>query len=299
MYWGGPRLANFIAANLYGPEVHSIYRWRKQHSITLYDGINIENFKMAANIYSHSMKNAKLTQVPVELSEDETVIIKKITYDEKTDSFIGFCGIEEDNHQCMTNIAIKVGDGEHGYQQIVNAFTNYRIGNYARVVMINPVHPNLPKIPIFNMTSCNSFDAGIVQSQAFLNEQYYNEHLKDILGPLIGFASDGDSRRRKMFLAVSTSNEGERFQPIPSDYGFIFTAKKKVIEDSYTISGLCDQDFIHNHKKLVNHLDRKARNLRMGNYSVHLNHIREVYEKYPSESHGITKSDIDRDDRQN
>ena len=30
---GGPRIATFVAINLGGPEIHSIYRWRNQHRI--------------------------------------------------------------------------------------------------------------------------------------------------------------------------------------------------------------------------------------------------------------------------
>ena len=30
---GGPRIATFVAINLGGPEIHSIYRWRNQHHI--------------------------------------------------------------------------------------------------------------------------------------------------------------------------------------------------------------------------------------------------------------------------
>ena len=30
---GGPRIATFVAINLGGPEIHSMYRWRNQHRI--------------------------------------------------------------------------------------------------------------------------------------------------------------------------------------------------------------------------------------------------------------------------
>ena len=30
---GGPTIATFVAINLGGPEIHSIYRWRNQHRI--------------------------------------------------------------------------------------------------------------------------------------------------------------------------------------------------------------------------------------------------------------------------
>ena len=37
----------------------------------------------------------------------------------------------------------------------------------------------------------------------------------------------------------------------------------------------------------------------MGSSIVHINHLRQVYERLPVESHGLARADIDRDDRQN
>lgn len=38
LLWGGPRVATFVAINLCGPEIHSIYRWRNQHLVHLDKG---------------------------------------------------------------------------------------------------------------------------------------------------------------------------------------------------------------------------------------------------------------------
>lgn len=35
LFWGGPRIANFVTINLGGPEIHSIYRWHNQHRTEL------------------------------------------------------------------------------------------------------------------------------------------------------------------------------------------------------------------------------------------------------------------------
>ena len=32
LMWGGPRLANFVALNVFGPEVHSIFRWWRKNT---------------------------------------------------------------------------------------------------------------------------------------------------------------------------------------------------------------------------------------------------------------------------
>ena len=52
-------------------------------------------------------------------------------------------------------------------------------------------------------------------------------------------------------------------------------------------------------KKLVNHLVHQSRSMRMGKYLVHLNHVREVYEKYQFTVHGLLSTDTDGDDKQN
>ena len=97
-----------------------------------------------------------------------------------------------------------------------------------------------------------------------------------------------------MFLDSSMSTSGTRFQPIPRKFGFIYTAKKKVEDESYTIEKLSDADYIHCHKKLVNHSDHNARMLMMGTYHIHLNSIQQVFDMFPAAKYGLTKGDVER-----
>ena len=62
---------------------------------------------------------------------------------------------------------------------------------------------------------------------------------------------------------------------------------------------MCDQDYVHNHKKLLNPLDHATRVLRMGEHLVHMNHLQLVSEVFPFADHGLGVSDIERRDRQN
>ena len=89
-----------------------------------------------------------------------------------------------------------------------------------------------------------------------------------------------------------------RFQSIPRQLGFIFIASMFVNKDSYSLHHICDSDYIHCHKKLINHLDQDARIFTMGNFLVHLNHIQCVYDTFPAASHELSKCDVDRDDKQ-
>ena len=62
---------------------------------------------------------------------------------------------------------------------------------------------------------------------------------------------------------------------------------------------LCDQDYIHNHKKLLNPLDHATRVLTMGPYLVHMNSLKLIHDVFPLDEHGLGSSDIERRDRQN
>lgn len=61
---------------------------------------------------------------------------------------------------------------------------------------------------------------------------------------------------------------------------------------------MCDQDYVHNHKKLLNPLDHATRVLRMCEYLVHMNHLQLVSEVFPFVHHGLGVSDIERPYRQ-
>ena len=55
LIWGGPRLATFVVSNLFGPKIHSLYRWRSRDCITLEGGINHADMSQIAVIYSESI----------------------------------------------------------------------------------------------------------------------------------------------------------------------------------------------------------------------------------------------------
>ena len=299
LLWGGPRIANFVAMNMFGPEIHTIFRWRKEHTKPLILGLSEQNFIVMQEIYLNTMKN-DLPRVPVLIAEDETAVEGKIEYDQAKDAMLGFCGRQGIDHQCEDNVEIVVGDGEHGYQQIVDAFQTYKIGTQARVMIINPLHPDMPKLPILMHPTCNRFDSEFVKGQWDQTDHLYITHIEASIGPLIGRSSDGDARRRKLMLLNASSLQGHRYQPIPREYGFIFSCRKETHQDeSYSIRDLFDQDFIHNVKKMINHLYHATREMKIGPYDVHKNHIAQVYQVFGIVEHGLSQEDVLRNDRQN
>ena len=77
-----------------------------------------------------------------------------------------------------------------------------------------------------------------------------------------------------------------KFQPVSRDLVFVFTCRREDQPNgSYVLCGLCDQDYIHNHKKLLNPFDHASRVLTMGPYLVHMNHLHLVHETFPLDDH--------------
>ena len=165
LLWGGPRVATFVAINLCGPEIHSIYRWRNQHLVNLDGGFDENNFKVLGKLYKEAMNNLGVKHVPVLAAEDETAILGQISYSERTDELLGFCGVTGADHKCLDYFTVVVGNGEQGYNTIVNAFNEYKIGPFARAIILNPLHPKLPRIPVLIMPTCNRFDHEFVFRQ--------------------------------------------------------------------------------------------------------------------------------------
>ena len=206
LLWGGPRIANFVAINLGAPEIHSIYCWRNQHHTELDGGIKETNFKQLSVLYKEATARGKVGPVPALAAEDETGIIGQISYNQRTDEPLGFCGVKGTEHKCLDYFTVSVGEGEEGYKSIVNAFEQCKIGTYRRAILLNPLHPKLPRIAVLTMPTCNKFDHTFVYRQWQDVEQLYEQELKPIMGPLIGHSSDGDSRQRKIMLQLASNN---------------------------------------------------------------------------------------------
>ena len=66
-----------------------------------------------------------------------------ITYYQETDTLQGMCGLKGDNHQCLEELEVLVGEGVEGYNTMVNVFDNYAAAPYASAVLLNALHPDI------------------------------------------------------------------------------------------------------------------------------------------------------------
>ena len=275
-------------------------------------GVHEDNFVLAAHIYKETKKQLGIDGlILTQMSEDETQIINQPSWFVEGDCIIGFCGRHctnkcakvagcrkrgecESVHQCDhtgTN-HVKIGTGESGYDIMESQYQSMRVATNLRVVIINPLHPQLPRLPILLMGTCNAFAAAdFVRPQWILLEALYDKHLAPVLGPMIGHASDGDPRRRKLQRADMLRKGDNMFTLEPPS----FTHSMRVFTDTNgqeQFRDLHDQDYIHCGKKLINALHQSSRVLTVGpQKTAHMNHLTAVMDDTTNLSHGLRSGD--------
>ena len=90
------------------------------------------------------------------------------------------------------------------------------------------------------------------------------------------------------------SSEGPR---LSVDWeGWVFTSAINIHGEA---TGLHDQDYIHNGKKLLNPLDSNVKTLRLGADMALHQQVCQVFNRFTVDQHGLLQEDYDRKDRQN
>ena len=79
--------------------------------------------------------------------------------------------------------------------------TQNQVATMGRCMMFIPLHRKLPAAVVFLAPTCNKFTAeGYVDPQWKAVREICNRVLGPVVGRIIGHASDGDARRRKLML---------------------------------------------------------------------------------------------------
>jgi hypothetical protein len=176
---------------------------------------------------------------------------------------LGFCG-KKDNHTCAVGLQIKVGDEETGFNNITEAFDNYVVGHQARCIIVNPLVDKFPRLCILATSTCNKFDASWVRQQWDALRSMWDVYCLESVGPLLGHASDGDSRRRKLMIEDYTGKGSQGPRQNLHWEGFILSHGESMSTGVTHAHGLHDKDYIHNLKKGVNPLDSCNRLMKLG-----------------------------------
>ena len=145
------------------------------------------------------MKEAR--PMPDEKAEDETAIVARPEYDRASDVIWGYCGKKRPDHKCGENYLIPVANDQGAYDRLVLAMSESKLAPYARVIMVDPLHKDLPEMVLHLQPTCNCFDHNFVLHQWLLFDRPTETFLDLILGPDVGKASDADSCRRKLHLS--------------------------------------------------------------------------------------------------
>ncbi|KAL2630167.1 hypothetical protein R1flu_014853 [Riccia fluitans] len=230
------------------------------------------NFEEVAKILTAAKALHGITRdIAVILAKDETWVKPTMRWEARRDMLIGFCG-DKDNHVCKMGLEVEVGFGESGYSKIVESFEQKIQGSYARVVIVNPLHEKLPRLIVYASVTCNSFIASWVRDHWKGLKQRWDKCRRQVVGPVLGHASDGDARRRKLMLEDYLGSEGQRWT-----VGWDGWVLSGIVLDSRDMYALGDQDPIHNGKKMINPLDKSSYPIVLGDFHACLEHVQLVY----------------------
>lgn len=338
-----------LQANLNVPSERTLSRTNKdaQDGIEHFKaGFATSNWKTLRTIYE-AVKEANPNIKPTLwfCAEDETRVRIHPGYCERTDCITGYCGVDckgkcetikecrEDKccprvHQCdsygdMGLFVIGPDDPPgRAYERIKEITETCRKGNSLRVMILNPLDPAWPRLVCGFYDTCMAFSAKkYVAKQWTQVEILFDRILAPVIGPLVGNASDGDPRRRKLMLfhAIKATPddvkclcrydllEGEAMNGECNDctmvrYGldtpsFTMQAWKMTDkEGNFHIRNIMDQDYIHCGKKGINCMHHPSRALCMGpGLYPHFNSITSHMTAASRDKHGLNKGDNSRD----
>ena len=258
-----PRGYEFLRLNLNGPAVRTIQQY------SALDGINYEFkiggpsedcFRFVGEVYRRiSEKCGYVSKIGAELCEDETRVTGRLAYDEANDCIVGLCG-SVSHSECdpeFSYVSLTGLENDIAIEKILNA-ASQEPATYARAVVVNPCNRKFPRLTVMLQGTCLRFDSSYVQNQWDAMEALYKKYIDPYLGPLIAHASDGDSRRRKLFLEYL----GNR-------------SFKQILESEDNIDShvLADSDYLHCGKKNYNQLDSSRALLVIGKRIVSMNDL--------------------------
>ena len=310
----GQKIYNFVATTLNCGHERTARRWvSESHATTGYfvAGVHRSNFVLLRDLYKSTMSSKQIVgPIPCMLAEDETSLNCVLQWDSSTDQVVGSCGklcglgcttIKDcrrkgcmDPHSCVYDtdtLALIIGDDGNSFARLSEYIKKSKIARQLRVIIINPLHKDLPKIPLVVIGTCSTYSyAEYLRSQWQAVEALFDTVFNPIGLFQHGHSSDGDSRRRLAYFEHGKSTFGTRYG-IDAD-GFTFSGQVSV---GGKVMLNLDQDYFHVIKKLWNAANHPSRLLRIGpKMHASLESLRVVIRNVPQAEHGCKESDLDR-----
>ena len=151
-------MCDLFSLNFGGPN-YSFIKCVNQKDVQFVLGEHVDIFWSVAQIYKQAKEtHGIIGPIPVILAEDETKVKDRVAWYHCWDRLVGFCGLKDD-HICVSNYKVVVGMGDSSYNNIVDGFRTNCVGAFARIIMVNPLHSNLPRLVLVVTYTCNCFDA--------------------------------------------------------------------------------------------------------------------------------------------
>lgn len=153
---GGRLMHDFVSLNLMGPCLNTSKKEYRQVAVRFDGTLKVETTVAVADVLMR-LKSEKGIDgpVPLEISEDETAIIAQATYNRRSDTIDGFCGRKGPDHRC----SFDAGPSAVTYESITTAFQTLVVAKNVRLLVLNPLHPQLPRLPLAILPTCMRFDA--------------------------------------------------------------------------------------------------------------------------------------------
>ena len=180
------------------------------------------------------------------------------------------------------------------YNRILDAFKTQKVATQGRVIMVVPLHPDLPTLAVLWAPCC-----GAMTADDYVRPQWERVDLllKKYFEPIglfqTGKASDGASTRRKPQYQQMSSTDGDRYLlDVPG-----FTLTGVAIRRNGALVGVCcihDQDYMHCAKKMIGACDRAVRRLMVGPHCGHMHALLLLLDTFRPDEHGIWSSDATR-----
>jgi hypothetical protein len=311
---GGRRLYSILTENgIFGSERQARYDAKSVDNGYVWTASMTDaDFKYVADLMRAVMiergMEGDMGRIGVSLSEDETALRGQLPqWDPQTNEIRGLCGplcarkcthIKDcrqskckDEHSCDVNGFRPKMNGT--YEQVKTILETNRASPMGRLVMLVPLHSELPAVPLVWMGTCNTTTARDYSApQMHKIEKLFNKHISPVLGPCFTRGSDGDPRRR-MTATMSGLAEHKDCVWIEGLSNFLFGGAPPTGEGLSSILNI-DQDYYHCSRKLVNNTASPARDMVLGRYTVALVMLSAFMGDVPTAEHGAASNDIDR-----
>ena len=228
-------------------------------------------------------------------SEDCTAIVPKVTFDAKTNSFVGF------------SLPITEGLPQSSYFQTESAaqleerLSNVDKSSLLNLHMIQPItsigQTSSPIILSAYGTNSKYKSIDIIRRWIWIFEECLSRGIR-----IVGFSTDGDPKYMKAMklilgffasmpnITLSDRSDAVQVSP-PNDWNWFYLRRRQLV--------LCLQDPTHVCTKLRNRLLSVTAALTVGDQRISLDFLSDMMNSISKLKHGLVKSDIYPRDKQN